>query len=47
MAEMFNKTKEAKVFSELNLSAAYYQVEIESVTARILGFTVPNSKQYV
>jgi hypothetical protein len=46
-AEMFSKTKGAKVFSELDLSAAYYQVETEFATVRMLGFTTPNDRQYV
>jgi hypothetical protein len=47
MVEMFNRMKGTKVFSELDLSAAYYQVETKSVTTRTLGFTTPNDRQYV
>jgi hypothetical protein len=45
--EMFNRTKGAKVFSELDLSATYHQVETESATARMLRFTALNDRQYV
>jgi hypothetical protein len=45
--EMFSRTRGAKVFSELDLSAAYHQVETKSATARMLGFTAPNDRQYV
>jgi hypothetical protein len=47
MAKIFSRTKGVKVFSELDLSAIYHQVEIEFVTTRMLGFTTLNGKQYV
>jgi hypothetical protein len=42
--EMFSKTRKTKVFLELNLSAAYHQVETEFAIIRMLGFTILNDK---
>ena len=46
-SDMFAKLRGAKLFTELDLSAAFHQIRVEEETSKILGFTAPDGRQMV